>query len=116
MNAFELERAELRRQIDGWLAKEKLTASERKQCDLAMSKLAGMKSDDERRSKIAQVGSELGLNFNVSAPTEKDTELAAFRAYMAQGTVRSYAPMSDAVQGAYVVPATFFSQLALHAA
>jgi HK97 family phage major capsid protein len=111
MNAFELEKAELRRQIDGWLAKEKLSASERKLCDLAMSKLAGMKSDDERRALAAKTAKELNLPFNVTAPTAKDDELAAFRSYMSHGATRTYTPMSDAVQGAYIVPQLFYNKL-----
>jgi HK97 family phage major capsid protein len=116
MEAVEIKRNELKRQIDAFLAKEKLTISERKQCDLAMSQLANLRTEDERRSKIALLGNELGLNFNVTAPTEeqrnKNAELEAFKRYMQYGTnLRTYVPMSDAVQGAYVVPAAFYNSL-----
>ncbi len=111
LNATDVTRAELRRQIDGFLAKEKLTATEKTQCNLLMSKLADLRSDDERRAKAAQVAKELGLPYNVEAPTQKDAELEAFRAYMLRGEQRTYTPMSDAVQGAYVVPAAFFTSL-----
>jgi HK97 family phage major capsid protein len=116
MNAFELERAELRRQIDGYLSKEKLTASERTKCDLLMSRLANLKSDDERRTKAAQVAKELGLPYNVEVPSDeqraKNEELECFKRYMQYGTnLRTYTPMSDAVQGAYVVPQAFYNSL-----
>jgi HK97 family phage major capsid protein len=117
MNAFELERAELRRQIDGYLSKEKLTASERTKCDLLMSRLANLKSDDERRTKAAQVAKELGLPYNLETPSDeqrsKNAELEAFKRYMAYGenTLRTYTPMSDAIQGAYIVPAAFYYSL-----
>jgi HK97 family phage major capsid protein len=113
MNATDVTRAELRRQIDGFLAKEKLTATEKTQCNLLMSKLADLRSDDERRAKAAQVAKEMGIPYNVTAPTEKDAELEAFKRYMAYGQqeTRTYTPMSDAVQGAYVVPQIFYNKL-----
>ena len=112
MNATDVTRAELRRQIDGFLAKEKLTATEKTQCNLLMSKLADLRSDDERRAKAAQVAKELGIPYNVEAPTQKDAELEAFLSYMMRGIEhRTYQPMSDAVQGAYVVPAAFYNSL-----
>jgi HK97 family phage major capsid protein len=111
MEAVEIQRNELKRKIDAFLSKEKLTISERKQCDLAMSTLANLKTNDERRSKAAQVAKELGLPYHAELPTEKDNELEAFRSYMAHGETRTYSPMSDAVQGAYIVPAAFYKQL-----
>jgi HK97 family phage major capsid protein len=112
MEAVEIQRKELTRQIDGFLAQgSKLSKDDMKRCDLLMSKLAGLKSDDERRSKAAQVAKELGIPYNTELPTEKDAELDSFRAYMAHGEQRSYSPMSDAVQGGYIVPAAFYGSL-----
>src|SRR5260370_12914106 len=95
MNAVELERKELTRQIDGFWAKRKLTREDQKRCDALMAKLANLKSEDERRSKIAQVGSELGLNFNASTPTEASATERDLRNYFAYGKeARTYAGMS----------------------
>ncbi|HWY42635.1 MAG TPA: phage major capsid protein [Candidatus Sulfotelmatobacter sp.] len=56
-----IERRELQRQIDALLAKPSLTPSERKQCDLLMSKAANLRSDDERRARVTALAKEIGL-------------------------------------------------------
>ena len=114
MNAVELERKELTRQIDGFLAQSKLTREDQKRCDALMAKLANLKSEDERRSKIAQVGSELGLNFNASAPTEASATERDLRNYFAYGKeARTYTGLSVATDsaGGFLVPQTIYSKI-----
>jgi HK97 family phage major capsid protein len=111
VNAYELERKDLHRQLDLILAQTKISKEDQKRADGLLSKIASLRSDDERRSLAAKTAKEMGIPYSISAPTQKDTELEAFRSYMLRGELRTYTPMSDAVQGAYVVPAAFYNSL-----
>ncbi len=80
-----IERRELQRQIDALLAKPSLTPSERKQCDLLMSKAANLRSDDERRARMTALAKEIGL------PTTEEERAAevekAFELYLRTGEI-----------------------------
>jgi HK97 family phage major capsid protein len=116
MNAFELERRELQRQIDSYLAKPSLTASERKACDLLMSKMANLRSDDERVSKFNSVAGSLGLP-KIVRPTEeqrsKEEVRDAFHAYITTGEMRTYSGMNTVTgsSGGFLIPADFQKEL-----
>ena len=97
------EKHELQRQIDALLAKPSLTPSERKQCDLLMSKAASLRSDEERRARAAKVLEEIGLPVPVieeaSAVTGEKREAAKrFRDLLVGQSLRTYTPMSKALQ------------------
>lgn len=99
------ERRELQRKIDALLAKPSLTPSERKQCDLLMSQAAGLRSTDERRARMNALAQEIGLPVTAE---ERDAKAEkAFEKFIRtsdESEYRTYSPMSDGVQGAYLVP------------
>lgn len=84
-----IERRELQRQIDALLAKPSLTPSERKQCDLLMSKAANLRGDDERRARVNALAKEIGL------PTsEEERASLRFRDLLLGKQTRTYTPLS----------------------
>ena len=100
-----IERRDLQRQIDALLAKPSLTHSERKQCDLLMSKAANLRSDDERRARVAAMAKESGL------PNDEEQAVKEVRDYLKYGReARTYSGLSVAVDGSggYFVPQPFF--------
>lgn len=100
-----IERRELQRQIDALLAKVSLTPSERKQCDLLMSKAAALRGDDERRARVSALAKEVGLPVTAEERAEKVEK--AFENFIRTGDeaeFRTYSPMSDGLQGLYIVP------------
>lgn len=73
----EVEKRELKRQIDELLAKGKLTTSEQKQADLLMAKAKTLNSHEERKSRLASAMAEVGLpnEEQRGLKIEKDFEL-----------------------------------------
>jgi HK97 family phage major capsid protein len=101
-----IERRELQRQIDALLAKPSLTHSERKQCDLLMSKAANLRSDDERRAHVAALAKEAGLPVN-----DEERAVKEVRDYLKYGReALNFRDLSVAVDasGGYFVPQPFF--------
>jgi HK97 family phage major capsid protein len=97
-----IERKTLQLQIDGLLAKPSLNASERKQCDLLMSKVANLRSQEERKARLASAMAEVGLPMNeeCSAKIER-----AFDFYVRSGDaseLRTYSPESTTSAGVLI--------------
>jgi HK97 family phage major capsid protein len=97
-----IERKTLQLQIDGLLAKPSLNASERKQCDLLMSKVANLRSQEERKARLASAMAEVGLPMNEerSAKIER-----AFDFYVRSGDaseLRTYSPESTTSAGVLI--------------
>ena len=110
MNAVELERRELQNQIDSLLAKENLTASERKQCDLLMSKAKSLRSQEERQARLAAAMAETGQTLNDEQ--RRNSDLEEFRNYVAYGQLperRTYSPLTE--DSGFIVPLSFYKTL-----
>src|SRR5437879_5861014 len=114
MNAFELERKDLHRQLDVILAQTKISKEDQKRADGLLSKIASLRSDDERRSLAAKTAKEMGIPYNVTAPTEASATEHDLRNYFAYGKeARTYAGMSVATDasGGFLVPQTIYSKV-----
>ena len=112
LSTYELEKRELQRELDGYLSRPNLTATERKQCDVLLGKLKDLRSDEERVSKANQLAKEFGWPEVKPVSDEqrsKTAEIESFRRYMATGETRGL--VSDSGSGAFVVPAAFYSKL-----
>jgi HK97 family phage major capsid protein len=109
---FDLEKRDLQRDLDNYLAKPTLTVSERKQCDVLLGKLKDLRSDEERVAKANKLAKEFGWA-PVQTPTDeqrnKNAEIESFRRYMQTGEARGL--VSDSGSGAFVVPAAFYNKL-----
>jgi HK97 family phage major capsid protein len=95
--SIEVEKRELQRQIDALLAKPNLSASEQKQADLLMSKVANLRSHEERKARLAVAMADAGLPLNDEQRAEKFE--SAFNRYLRGGDaeeIRTYAPLSTA--------------------
>jgi HK97 family phage major capsid protein len=114
MDSYTLEKRELQRQIDALLAKPSLNSSERAKCDLLISKMANLRSDDERRFKAEQVLRESGIKLTF------DQE--EFRQFLGRGIrpegadkiqiwrpeTRTYVALDSS---SLIVPTTFYATL-----
>jgi HK97 family phage major capsid protein len=92
----------LQLQIDGLLAKPKLSASEQTQANLLMSKLANLRSQEERKARLASAMADVGIPMNEerSAKIER-----AFDFYVRSGDaseLRTYSPESTTSAGVLV--------------
>ena len=115
--SIEVEKRELQRQIDALLAKPNLSASEQKQADLLMSKVANLRSHEERKTRLAAAMADVGLPMNDEQRAAKYE--GAFNRYLRGGDeaeIRTYAPLSTAgvpipqgFMGAYVEKLKSFS-------
>jgi HK97 family phage major capsid protein len=100
-----IERRTLQLQIDGLLAKPKLTASEQTQANLLMSKLANLRSHEERKARLASAMADVGLPMNDEQRSAKIER--AFDFYVRSGDaseLRTYAPENTTSQGVLVAP------------
>jgi HK97 family phage major capsid protein len=101
---IEVEKRELQRQIDALLAKPSLTTSERKQCDLLMSKVANLRSTEERRARVEAMAAEVGLPVSDEQRAKKIER--AFDFYVRSGDaseLRTYAP-EDTTSAGVLIP------------
>jgi HK97 family phage major capsid protein len=103
---FDLEKKDLQRSIDGLLAKPHLTATERKQMDGLLSKLANLRSPEELQLRFDKT---LGKEFNFDPRSEQEKRARAekttqaFEMYLRSGSLgeyRTYAPESTSTAGA----------------
>jgi HK97 family phage major capsid protein len=99
---FSIERKTLQLQIDGLLTKTSMTAAERKQADLLMSKVANLRSQEERKARLASAMADVGIPMNEerSAKIER-----AFDFYVRSGDVselRTYSPESTTSAGVLI--------------
>ena len=95
--SISIEQRELQLQIDALLAKPSLSVSERKQCDLLMSKSANLRSHEERKARLAAAMADAGLPMNEEQRAAKFE--GAFNRYLHSGDaaeIRTYAPLSTA--------------------
>jgi HK97 family phage major capsid protein len=94
----QLEKRELQRKIDAFLAKPSLTQSEQKQCDLLLSQMANFRSKAERVAKLKQVAERAGEKIDLRAienPTEERKASFELRKTLLHGEEhRTYAAMS----------------------
>ena len=101
---FDLEKRDLQRELDGFLAKPTLTVSERKQCDVLLGKSKDLRSDEERVSRANKLAKEFGWA-PVQTPTDeqrsKTAEIESFRRYMQSGETRGL--VSDSGSGIFPV-------------
>src|SRR6185437_3674157 len=93
------QRSALQTQIDGLLAKPSMTASERKTCDALLSKVADIRSAEERQNRLDAVMRETRHEREADRPEYRAAKVeAAFRRYLRTGDadeeLRSYAPLS----------------------
>src|SRR6267143_54317 len=94
---IEVEKRELQRQIDALLAKPSMTATERKQVDVLLSKVANLRGTEERKARLAAAMADVGLPMNDEQHAEKFE--GAFNRYLRSGEeseVRTYSALSTA--------------------
>ena len=115
LTQFDLEKKDLQRSIDALLAKPHMTATERKQMDGLLSKLANLRSPEELITRANQgVFAELGLGTAKVVDEEERAgvrERESFRSFLAKGAeLRTYSGMNVATdsQGGFLVPAGYF--------
>jgi HK97 family phage major capsid protein len=105
-----VEKREYQRQIDALLAKPSMTASERKQCDALLSKVADIRGQEDRQTRLAAVLDETRNEREEALPEHRQAKIdAAFRRYLRTGDVselRTYSP-DDTVAGAALIPQTW---------
>jgi HK97 family phage major capsid protein len=94
----QLEKRELQRQIDAYLAKPQLSQSEQKKCDLLLSQMANFRSRAERVAKLKQVAERAGEKIDLRAienPTEERKASFELRKTLLHGEEhRTYSAMS----------------------
>lgn len=108
MDSYTLEKRELQRQIDALLAKPSLNPSERAKCDLLISKMANLRSDDERIAKFNSIADSVGLQKIVPASEEQRSK-KEFRNFLL-GAAEKRTTMTEASTGA-LVPVTYYRTL-----
>jgi len=94
---IEVEKRELQRQIDALLAKPSMTATERKQVDVLLSKVANLRGTEERKARLAAAMADAGLPMNDEQRSERIER--AFNKYVRTGDeseVRTYSALSTA--------------------
>jgi len=95
-----VEKRELQRQIDALLAKPSMTASERKQCDALLSKVADIRGQEDRQARLAAVLDETRSEREESNPEYRQAKFeSAFNRYLRTGDaseLRTYTPLSTA--------------------
>ena len=93
-----VEKRELQRQIDALLAKPSMTASERKQCDALLSKVADIRGQEDRQSRLDSVLAETRSEREESNPEYRQAKFeSAFNRYLRTGDaseLRTYVPLS----------------------
>jgi HK97 family phage major capsid protein len=112
LSTYELQKRELQRELDGYLSRPNLTATERKQCDVLLGKLKDLRSDEERVSKANELAKEFGWPEVKAVSDEqrsKTAEIESFRRYISTGETRGL--VSDSGSGAFVVPNAFYNKL-----
>lgn len=100
---IEVEKRELQRQIDTLLAKPSMTATERKQCDLLMSKVANLRSQEERKARLASAMADVGMPVTEEQRGAKIER--AFDFYVRTGDaseLRTYSPESTTSAGVLI--------------
>jgi HK97 family phage major capsid protein len=117
MDSYTIEKKELQRQIDALLIKPSLNSSERSKCDLLISKMANLRSDEERIAKFNSVAESVGLK-KIVRPSDEQKEHQQqnydLRSYLSYGReARTYSGMSVAVDanGGYFVPQSFYNKV-----
>src|SRR5580704_7214810 len=92
------EKRELQRQIDALLAKPSMTASERKQCDALLSKVADLRATEARYARLDDATAE--TNRASEAERQRTIKIeGAFQHYLRTADskeLRTYTPMTTA--------------------
>src|SRR6266566_4776723 len=91
------------------------TKADLKLADVKIAQASGLKTMYERQVVLAQAMgvpvSEITKDIVTEAQRNAAEEREAFRRYLKTGELRSYSPMSDAVEGAFIVPQDFYANL-----
>lgn len=93
-----VEKRELQRQIDALLAKPSTTASERKQCDALLSKVADIRAMEERQARLDEATAGHLRGSEADRPEYRQAKIeGAFQRYLRTGNseeLRTYVPMT----------------------
>ncbi len=108
LTQFDLDKLDVKRELDALLAKPHLNASDRKRSDLLLTKMANMRSQEELLTRFDRT---IGKEFNFDPRTEDEKRAraekteSAFVEYLRSGRVeayRTYAPESTSIAGALI--------------
>lgn len=108
LSQFELDKLDIKRELDALLAKPHLDASNRKRADLLLTKMANMRSQEELLTRFDRT---IGKEFSFDPRTEDEKRARAqrteqaFESYLRSGSLteyRTYAPESTATAGALI--------------
>ena len=91
------------------------TKADLKLADVKIAQASSLKTKYEMQVRVAQAMgvpvSEVTKNIVTEEQRDAAEEREAFRHYMKTGERRTYTPMSDAVEGAFIVPNQFYDTL-----
>lgn len=93
------QKREYQRQIDVLLAKPSMSASERKQCDALLSKVADIRATEERQARLDTVLAETRSDREAASPEYRAAKIeGAFNRYLRgdDSEIRTYSPLSTA--------------------
>jgi HK97 family phage major capsid protein len=108
MTQYDLDKLDIKRELDALLAKPHLGASDRKRSDLLLTKMANMRSEEELLLRFDKTIAK-EFNFDPKTAPEKraraERTAQAFEMYLRSGSLgeyRTYAPESTSTAGALI--------------